>query len=86
MASGVQLASLGDWLAGKDTDRGSILRAWAQLAVLVEERSADKAPHLVVLAEEHSGDTALLPAYQEPQELPDIPVPVAGRDLRSFRA
>ena len=67
-------------------DKGYILRVWAQLAVLVEERSADKAPPLVVLAEEHSGDRALLLAYQEPQELPDIPVPVAGRDLRSFQA
>ena len=83
-ASDTQLASLEDWPAGKD--RGSILRTWAQLAVLVEERSGDKAPPLVVLTEEHSGDRTLHLAYQVPQDQPDILTPETEPGLRSFQA
>ena len=71
VASGTQLASLGDWLAGKDTDKDSSRRAWAQLAALAGGRS---------------GDRRLFAAYQEPLELQDIPVPVTGRGVGNFRA
>lgn len=41
---------------------------------------------LAVLVEECSGDRMPLLAYRESPELPDIPVPVAGLGMGSYRA
>lgn len=46
LPSGIQLASLGDWLADKDAGMDSSRLASALLAVLVEERSGNRMPLL----------------------------------------
>ena len=43
VASGTQLVSLGNSLAGKDTDKGSSRRAWEFPVVLAGARSVDRA-------------------------------------------